>query len=45
MIKEEPNTHEVKVFKNGFTLDNGEKLLSYKDVLINVDTSTNIAMV
>ena len=21
MIKEEPNTHEVKVFKNGFTFD------------------------
>ena len=44
VIKEEPNTHEVKVFKNGFALDNGEKLLSYKDVVGFKSNTTDITI-
>ena len=44
VIKEEPNTHEVKVFKNGFALDTGERLLSYKDVVGFKSNTTDITI-
>jgi hypothetical protein len=48
MIKEEPNTHEVKVFKNGFTfdrsyIDKGAKL-SHTDVVGFKSNTTNITI-